>query len=226
MKNIPLLIGTILGTLILVVGAAVMFSGTAPVDDQGQVVVDEALVTGTARHTLGADPTASESAQVVTVVEFSDFQCPACKASQPAITQVMQRYPDSVRLVFRHFPLDSIHPNARLAAQASEAVSQLDSEQFWPFHDSLFENQQKWADIRDRDELKDTFGQYAEGLGIDKTQFLERMEDNSIAEIVSQDVSSGTQLGVNATPTFYVNGIKTTAPQLLATVESLLSNTK
>lgn len=226
MKNIPLLVGTILGTLILVIGAAMIFSNTSPVDEQGKVVVDETQAIGSARHSLGADPEASTSAQVVTIVEFSDFQCPACKVSQPAVAQVMQHHSDSVRLIFRHFPLDSIHPNARLAAQASVAVSELNSEQFWSFHDLLFENQQKWADIKDRDELKDTFAQYAEGLGIDKTQFLERMEDNSIAEIVTQDVSSGTQLGVTATPTFYVNGIKTTAPQLLATVESLLSNTK
>lgn len=251
MKNIPLLLGTIAGTVILIVVIAVMSSGGSQVTDDGQQVFDQSLVMGDARHTYQAESTAEiglttpqatsgaeaadpssgtesesdsqENQELVTIVEFSDFQCPACKAALPAVKQVLAAYPGQVQLVYRHFPLDSIHPNARLAAVASEAVASLDETKFWGFHDALFENQQTWANTRSRDELKNTFATYAVELGIDRTQFLERMEDSSIADLVNLDVSSGTQLGVNATPTFYVNGIKTSAPQLQATVESVLN---
>ncbi len=244
MKNIPLLLGTIIGTLVLIIVVALFSSGGTQTTDQGQQVVDQTLAMGDARHsystavtqnttpqeaTPGAQ-TATDSAnpqenqELITIVEFSDFQCPACKAALPAVEQVKAKYLGKVQIIYRHFPLDSIHPNARLAAVAAEAVSSLDAAKFWPMHDRLFAEQQVWAEIRDRGELKDTFATYATELGLDRTQFLEKMEDNSIADLVNLDVSSGTQLGVNATPTFYVNGIKTSAPQLLATVESVLSN--
>lgn len=256
MKNLPLLLGTIIGTLVLIVVVALFSSGGSQTTDQGQQLVDPVAAMGDARHVFGpvlndsmtepqqTDQTASEmtpeattnpqnatesadaneTKELVTIVEFSDFQCPACKASLPAVKQVLALYPDNVQLVYRHFPLDSIHPNARLAAVASEAVSSLDSAKFWPFHDRLFAEQQTWSEIADRGELTDTFATYAVELGLDKDQFLERMEDTSLAELVNSDVASGTQLGVNATPTFYVNGIKTSAPQLQATVETVLSN--
>lgn len=256
MKNLPLLLGTIIGTLVLIVVVALFSSGGAQTTEQGQLIVDQAQVMGDARHVFGPasqnsvtdqqqidqnesnsapeattnSQNATESAdtqetqELVTIVEFSDFQCPACKASLPAVKQVLALYPDKVQLIYRHFPLDSIHPNARLAAIASEAVASFDPAKFWPFHDKLFTEQKTWANISDRGELKDTFATYAVELGLDRTQFLEKMEDNSLAELVNSDVTSGTQLGVNATPSFYVNGIKTSAPQLQATVETLLSN--
>jgi len=246
MKNIPLLLGTIVGTVVLIIVVATMFSGS-PTTEQGQEIVDQALTMGDARNTTAqpvevmqvtdpaqqdAEALATKSAdtqvevnqELVTIVEFSDFQCPACKASQPAVELVKANYPGKVQIVFRHIPLDSIHPNARLAAIASEAAASIDKSSFWGFHDSLFANQEKWSTIRDRQELKDIFATYATELGLDRTEFLERMEDNSIADLVNQDVSAATQLGINSTPTFYVNGIKTSAQQLSATVETILNN--
>ena len=241
MKNLPLLIGTIVGTLILIIAVAMFASGGSQTSDQGQQVVDQAMVLGDARHTYKPDammqettPEGEESSEstdsaetpqeLITIVEFSDFQCPACKAALPAVENIKTVYPDKVQLVYRHFPLDSIHPNARLAAIASEAAYSIDNSVFWQFHDKLFLEQQNWANIGSRDELKNTFATYAVELGLDRDQFLEKMEDNSIADLVNLDVSAGVQLGVNSTPTFYVNGIKTSAPQLQATVESLLTN--
>ncbi|GIK84288.1 MAG: hypothetical protein BroJett025_09100 [Patescibacteria group bacterium] len=241
MKNLPLLIGTIVGTLILIIAVAFFSSSSSQTTDQGQQIVDQTLAIGDARHvyTVAADlvsadatpsaQTSTESAstqenqELITIVEFSDFQCPACRAAQPAVENVKRAYPGKIQIIYRHFPLDSIHPNARLAAIAAEAASSLDAAKFWPMHDRLFAEQQKWSDTIDRQELKDTFATYAADLGLDRSQFLEKMEDNSLADLVNLDVSAGTQLGVNATPTFYVNGIKTSAPQLQATVESLLS---
>lgn len=240
MKNLPLLIGTIVGTLILIIAVAVLSSGSGSAS-QEQQVADMALVAGDARHsslsaktmveekTSTGEKQASESsevsvpAEVITIVEFSDFQCPACKAALPAVERVKAVYPDTVNIVYRHFPLDSIHPNARLAAISTEAVASLDESKFWLMHDKLFAEQENWSTISSRSELKDVFATYAVELGLDRAQFLEKMESDSVAELVNLDVAAGTQLGVNSTPTFYVNGVKTSAPQLLQAIESLLS---
>ena len=264
MKNIPLLLGTILGTVVLIVVVATMFSsdGTLTKDPSELPAADMAVIMDGARHTLDTSVNAptniiipdleeetlandeevfvtdlsqveatqssgsvvEENQKIVEIVEFSDFQCPACKAALPAIELVKANYAGKVKITFRHFPLDSIHPNARLAAIASEAAASLDESTFWQYHDLLFENQAKWSNIRDRQELKDVFASYSTQLGLDRTAFLERMEDNSIADLVNQDVSAATKLGINSTPTFYVNGIKTSAPQLSATVETVLNN--
>lgn len=222
MKNIPLLIGTIVGTLILIVAVAFMFSGDSQTSENGLVEADPLVVLGDARHAKMEGEVAQ--AETITIVEFSDFQCPACKAAAPLANAIVQAYPGQVQLVFRHFPLDSIHPNARSAGIAAEAVAAIDETKFWPMHDLLFENQSNWSDIKNTDELNDTLATYAEQLDIDRTEFLEKIEDNSVIELVSTDSNTAIQLGLNSTPTFFVNGIKVSAPQLQATVESLIGN--
>jgi protein-disulfide isomerase len=218
MKNLPLLIGTILGTIILVIVLAVAFSsgGTSPSD---QVVPDEQLVTANS-HIKGA----AESAKV-TIVEFSDLQCPACRAAQPLVQKILNQYPNDVRLAYRHYPLDSIHPNARAAGVAAEAAAQ--EGKFWEMHDLLFDNQPAWAEIRDRGELNEKFAEYAQQLQIDKTSFLEKIESDQAKAKVQEDTSAAQQLGISATPTFFVNGRQTPAPQLESTVQSIIdgSNT-
>lgn len=211
MKNIPLLVGTILGTIILIIAVAFFFSG--PVTPTGEATVaDQAQLLEGARHTFGP-----EDAQV-TVVEFSDLQCPACKAAQPLVTQLKNNYGDSVQVVYRHFPLDSIHPNARLAAQASEVAAE--EGKFWEYHDLLFAKQEEWSAIADKQELLNSFGEYAAQLQIDKASFLEKIESQEVAEKVAADAGLGTALQVSSTPTFFVNGQQTTAPQLITAVES------
>lgn len=211
MKNIPLLVGTILGTIILIVGVAYFFSG--PVTPATEMAaVEPAQVTEGARHSFGP-----EEAQV-TVVEFSDFQCPACKAAEPMIQQLKNNYSDSVKFVYRHFPLDSIHPNARLAAQASEVAS--DQGKFWEYHKILFDKQGEWSDVADKQQVLNLFGEYAAQLQIDKADFLEKIETQEVVERVAKDADLGSALRVSSTPTFYVNGKQTTAPQLLTAVES------
>jgi protein-disulfide isomerase len=218
MKNIPLLIGTIVGTFLLIVGIALLFSGQDQADQASSRVEPQVLMDNV-RTYKGADP---QAAQVV-IVEFSDFQCPACKAAQPLVNQILAAYPDEVSLIYRHFTLDSIFPNSRWAAQAVEAAGSFDK--FWKMHDLVFENQATWAVITDRQELRDTFGSYAEELLIDKDEFLEKIEDEVIQQNVAYDVELGRQVGISATPTFFVNGERVSAPQLFPAVDSLLANT-
>lgn len=209
MKNLPLLVGTLLGTLILVVGLAFVFS-----QPEKPVTVDMALAVGQNRPAKGP-----ENAKV-TIVEFSDFQCPACYSAQPLVKQIVEKYPNDVRFIYRHYPLVTIHKNAQLAAQAAEATR--DENKFWEMHDLLFAEQPNWAELSEAD-FRKKLDEYAEKLTIDKTKFQTKMESKEVKDVVAADVSDGNRTGVDGTPTFYVNGQLTPAPQLLSTVESALS---
>lgn len=212
MKNLPLLLGTIFFTVLAIGGVTWLFSrpqqNTNQVVDQAQLVNDARNATGSAQAT-------------VKVVEFSDFQCPACKAVQPLAKSVIEKFGDRIQFVYRHYPLLNIHPNAQMAAQAAEAAS-VDGK-FWPMHDLLFENQDEWKSLSGQ-ELKDKFADYAYQLQIDKTEFLKRIESEDIKQKVTYDLSEANKLKIQGTPTFFVNGIQTTAPELVKTIESLLSN--
>jgi protein-disulfide isomerase len=213
MKNVGLLLGTLIGTLVVIVGVAVVFSRTAE-----PKVVTDTLLTEKARHATG-------SAQPkVTVVEFSDFQCPACYSVEPLVQQLRKDYPDQVKVAYRQFPLVSVHQYAQLAAQAAEVAAE--HNKFWEYHDQLFANQKTWSELKSADEVKNAFAEYAGKLEIDKSEFLKRIDSPEIKDRVTVDVSDGTQAGVNATPTFYVNGHETPAQQLVQVVQSYLANTK
>jgi protein-disulfide isomerase len=223
MKNLPLLVGTIVGSLVLVVGIAFFFSGGAgPAQQQvtpenfAEIEPDPAeTVLGEARNLKG-----SKEAPI-TIVEFSDFQCPACKAVTPLITQLAEQYPDDVRIVYRHFPLNRIHPYAQLAALAAEAAA--DEGMFWEYHDKLFEQQTVWAKMSSVGEVEDTFVMYADELGIDTGSFREKIASQQIKDRVLQDVADTTTLGLSGTPTLFVNNRRVPAPgQIPAIVQSLI----
>ncbi len=211
MKNIPLLIGTLVVTLGLIVGIAVLFSKT-----EAPKKVDASTVLGDGRLSMG--PADAK----VTIVEFSDLQCPACKSSEPFIQEVVKKYPDKVRFVYRHFPLVQIHLNSQAAAEAAEAAAA--QGKFWQMHDFLFEHQTEWAELSDADFKKKLIDEYLGKLEIDKNSFMQTIDTKQIKDNVAADVAAGTQLGVDSTPTFFVNGQQTPAPQLLSTVESALNS--
>jgi protein-disulfide isomerase len=133
----------------------------------------------------------------VTVVEFSDFQCPYCSRARETIDQMMQSYPGKVRLVFRQFPLDNIHKNARKAAEAGLCAN--DQGKFWEYHDVLFKNQQKL----EVPQLKEHAGE----VGLNSAQFASCLDQGKHAKDVSDDLAAGEKVGVGGTPTVFVNGI-------------------
>lgn len=146
---------------------------------------------------------APEASATATLVEYSDFQCPACKAFQPILSQVIEKNKDKVRLVYRHFPLESIHKNARAAAYASEAAAR--QGKFWELHDELFKNQADWEKEGDPNKK---FEGYIKNIKGDVERFKNDLKELSIQEKVDRDYASGVQFGVNATPTFFLNGTK------------------
>src|SRR5919198_3409539 len=133
----------------------------------------------------------------VTVVEYGDFECPNCKQAAPAVKLLLQRFTGRVRLIYRHFPLEEVHPHALHAALAAEAAAA--QRKFWPMHDLLFDNQQhlKPAQLRD----------YAQRLELDMTRYDADMADTVYLQRVREDLEGGRASGARATPTFFVNGV-------------------
>ena len=132
----------------------------------------------------------------VTIVEFSDFQCPYCGRVVPTVEKLMKDYDGKVRLVFRHFPL-SFHPFAAKAAEAGACAA--DQGKFWQMHDKMFGNQQKLA----VDDLK----AFAKDIGLDQGKFDKCLDSGEKAPLVSADEKDGEQAGVSGTPAFFINGI-------------------
>ncbi len=132
----------------------------------------------------------------ITIVEFSDYQCPFCKRAEPILKQVIERYPDKVRLVFRHFPLDQIHPRARPAAEAALCANE--QGKFWEFHEKIFAGSGL--------EEADLTG-YAAAVGVDPEKFKACVAERRFKDKVDADAAAGREAGVSGTPAFFVNGI-------------------
>lgn len=155
----------------------------------------------------------------VTLIEYSDFQCPACATYYPMIKMLEEELGDSVNIIYRHYPLSSIHPQAELAARAAEAAGQQDA--FWAMHDKLFEGQNAWSG---QSEAKDIFIKYAEELGLDMIRFESDIDNGDIKDAVQDDVVSGNQAFVQGTPSFFINGQKINNPRSYDELRQLITN--
>jgi protein-disulfide isomerase len=140
------------------------------------------------------DPVRGAKDAKVTIIEFSDFECPYCRRVQPALKRLLEEYDGRVRLVFRDFPL-SIHKNAQKAAEAAQCAAEQDK--FWPYHDKLFE-----VTALSPDDLK----KYASELELDPDKFNACLDSGQYAQEVADDMKDGQEAGVNSTPSFFING--------------------
>ena len=144
---------------------------------------------------IGSAPTRGGEDAAVTIVEWSDFQCPFCNRVSPTLVQIREEYGDRVRFVFKHMPL-SIHPQAAGAHAAAEAAHR--QGRFWDMHDRLFENQ--------RDLRVETLAGYAIEMGLDMDQYKSDVEGEEVAKRISDDLEQAQKLGVTGTPSFFING--------------------
>ena len=143
----------------------------------------------------------SDSAKVK-VVEFSDFQCPACLAAEPYVKKLRADYPDQVQFIYRHFPLPP-HTYGKEAATLAEAAGE--QGKFWEMHSKIFETQTQWSELAD---VKPFFLGLAKQLGLGEDKVKQAMETNAFKSKIDDDLAEGRNLGVNSTPTFFVNGRK------------------
>lgn len=149
----------------------------------------------------------------VTLVEYGDFQCPHCAAAHPNLEEVLRQRADSVRLVFRHFPLTNVHPHAELAAETAEAASE--HGRFWEMHDWLFEHQEQLDPVH--------LALGAEQVGLPVDEVAGEVNNHVRLDRIRRDFVSGIRSGVNGTPMFFVDGIRHDGgyalPDLLAAVD-------
>lgn len=132
----------------------------------------------------------------VTVIEYGDYECPNCKLAAPAVKMLLARFPGRLLFVFRHFPLEDIHPHALRAAEAAECAGA--QGRFWEMHDLLFENQ---LHLGPKNLLE-----YAGRLGLDTVRFTADMTDEIYRQRVREHIAVGVESGVRTSPAFFVDG--------------------
>jgi protein-disulfide isomerase len=132
----------------------------------------------------------------VTLVEYGDFECPNCKQAAPAVEMLIKRFGNRVRFVYRHFPLEEVHPHAFAAAEAAESAGA--QGEFWDMYKCLFAHQThlEHADLH----------RYAEEIGLDMGRFVTEMNDHIYLPRVREHIDSGRRSGVRSTPGFFING--------------------
>ncbi|HEX4104578.1 MAG TPA: thioredoxin domain-containing protein [Candidatus Paceibacterota bacterium] len=139
----------------------------------------------------------------ISVIEYGDFECPACGEYFPIMQQLLANYGSQVDFVFRNFPLYTIHPDAGIAAQAAEAAGL--QGQYWPMHDLLYEDQNNWVNDSPSSVVKDYFDSYAQSLGLNVSQFDSDINSSKVTNKIQADVNSGTAAQIDHTPTFFIN---------------------
>jgi protein-disulfide isomerase len=151
----------------------------------------------------------------LTLVEYGDYQCPYCRRAHPFVQRMLNEHGNELRFVFRHFPLQEVHDQAFTAALAAEAAGK--QSKFWPMHNLLFENQERFHQ-------KSLFLDLAEELGLDPNQFIVDRKREDLVDKIEKDFKSGIYSGVNRTPTFFLNETKINTydgsyESLVATIE-------
>lgn len=196
------ILGAVLGvTLLIIVGGAWLAGrepagevSTEPVAEAARLVHDDDPAYAHASAGLARDFSDAK----VTVVEFGDYQCPSCGSVHPLFEQLKADNAEkSVRFVWRQFPLTQIHEHAQLAAEAALAAHA--QGKFWDYHRHLFDNQSQLT----RDDLL----KYAEAVGLDVAAFTKALDEHTYKDAVAEDQTDGNIVGVQGTPTFFINGV-------------------
>ena len=149
----------------------------------------------------------------ITIIEFSDFQCPYCTMAAETVREVRAKYGDKVSVVYRHFPLP-MHRQAGKASEASECAH--DQGRFWDYHDALFADQRPWSEA--------DLMRYATDLKLDMGAFETCLTSSAKASVVVDDVADGRLVGMSGTPGFYINGIVLSGAQPLSAFDEVISS--
>ena len=159
-------------------------------------------------------PTNGPSTAPVTIIEFSDFECPYCGGLFPTLKQVEKNYADKIRIVYRQFPLTNIHPHAEKAAEAS--LCAYEQQRFWEFHDSMFGNQRELsvADLKQR----------AVNLKLDTAKFNECLDSGRQVPAIQSDIQDGARAGVTGTPALFINGRMLSGNQPYSEIKEIIDD--
>ena len=152
----------------------------------------------------------------VTMVEYGDFECPACGAYASLVERLMAESSTTLRIVFRHFPLPQ-HANAMITAEASEAAAM--QGKFWEMYKLIYGHQSDWSDLPDAHAVMNS---YAQQIGLDMIKFKADIDSSAVRAAVEDDQAEGVKIGINSTPTFFINGKAITNPQNYEAFKALI----
>ncbi|MCP2729314.1 DsbA family protein [Limnofasciculus baicalensis] len=183
--------------------------------EQGRKLVLDAVKTHP-QAVIGDSPTIGAEQAKILLVEFSDFQCPYCAEAHKTLKQFMAKHQDEVKLVYKHFPLTDIHPEAVVAAKAAWAA--FEQGKFWPYQDALFSNQQKLGE--------EFYVATAQGLNLNVEQFNRDRNSPAANVAIQQDMALGASLGIYGTPFFVMNDELFTGAVKLSDMEAILAKVR
>ena len=162
---------------------------------------------------IGNSPITGAAAKNIVLLEFSDFQCPFCAQAEPTVKQFIAQHQDEVTLVYKHFPLSQIHPQAESSAQAAWAAQK--QGKFWEYHDALFEQQNQLEEA--------LYVKIAENLNLDLDQFNRDRNSPEAKAAINEDLELAQKVGVRGTPFFALNGKVLSLPLQLSAMEEILA---
>lgn len=206
-KETKVMIGILVLVVAGLIGLFAVFNRSNSGSSGGKA--DSSTLVRDSSHKLGSGK--------VTVVEFGDYQCPACEAAYPTTKKLQSQYDGKITFVFRNYPLQQ-HQYAKIAAEAAEAAGA--QGKFWEMHDKLYDVQSEWVSSANP---LDKFTVYAKELGLDVDKFKAAVQANQFNDVIQADTNDGNTVQVPGTPTFFINGQPTSDFQE-ATLKAAIDN--
>lgn len=163
--------------------------------------------------------TKGEGASGVTLIEYGDFQCPACKQYEPMVQEIISKYSSDITFQFRNFPLTSLHPNAFAASRAAEAAAK--QGKFWEMHDKLYASQDDWARATPPNKIFET---YATQLELDLEKYKTDFKSSAVNDTINADLAAGGKLDITGTPGFVLEGKLIKNPSSLEEFSKLIDD--
>ena len=191
--------------VVLILGGLVVYSRMSSPSTDVSAIDANSIIAASDQNGQIADQVYGKADSKVVLIEYGDFQCPGCAAAHPQVKAAMEEYKDRVAFVFRNFPLTNIHPNARAASAAAEAAGL--QGKYWEMHNRLFEAQADWETLTG-EQRTNLFTSYASELSLDQDRFKTDLASTNVNTKISFDQALGKKVGVDSTPTFFLNGEK------------------
>lgn len=212
-KQFLLWVGIFVVTVAVIIGLAV---ASQKKGGEGKSTQSDSLTV----EVSGMDHVKGNPMSKLILVEYSDFQCPACGVYYPLVKKLGEEYGNRIQIAYRNFPLTQLHKHAYRAAQAAESAGK--QGKFFEMHDLLFERQSEWSELPD---VNDRFAAFADELKLNKEQFKRDLDSKEVRDKIDADMKSGQSSGVQGTPTFYLNGVKIDNPRSYDEFKQVIATT-
>lgn len=209
--------------IVLVLGGLVIYSRISNPSIDVSNLNTNSVIAASAQNGQIADHVFGKADSKVVFIEYGDFQCPSCSGAYAQVKAATDQYQDKVAFIFRNFPLTTIHPNARVASAAAEAAGL--QGKYWEMHDLLYQSQSAWEKLTGNQRTAEFVG-YAGQISLDEAKFKTDLASSLVNKKISFDQAIGKKIGVDATPTFYLNGTQlssTDAGQIVQGSTSVLT---